>query len=122
MPKYHDLSIFAYRPSHWPSWCVALDINRQVKDSDSKQHCEQLVEQESGEFTWQPVELFAPVSQPTLLLDSRHSAAQELMDRLWSCGIRPTQGSGSAGSLAATERHLADIRTLLFHKEGLPNA
>src|SRR6202012_4661786 len=38
--------------------------------------------------------------------------AQELMDNLWSCGVRPTEGSGSAGSLSATQRHLEDLRRL----------
>jgi hypothetical protein len=41
-------------------------------------------------------------------------AAQELIDSLWECGIRPSEGSGSAGSLAATERHLADMQKLVF--------
>lgn len=38
--------------------------------------------------------------------------AQQLMDELWQCGLRPTEGTGSAGSLAATERHLADMRVI----------
>lgn len=38
--------------------------------------------------------------------------AQRLMDELWHCGLRPSEGSGSAGSLAATERHLKDMRTI----------
>jgi hypothetical protein len=41
------------------------------------------------------------------------TAAQVLMDDLWHAGIRPTEGSGSAGSLAATERHLADMRRIV---------
>ncbi len=41
-------------------------------------------------------------------------AAQTLMDDLWVCGIRPTEGAGSAGSLAATQRHLEDMRRLVF--------
>lgn len=41
-------------------------------------------------------------------------SAQMLMDELWNCGLRPTEGSGSAGSLAATQRHLEDMRTLVF--------
>ena len=45
-------------------------------------------------------------------------SAQELMDALWSAGLRPTEGSGSAGSLAATERHLADMRGIL-QKQGV---
>lgn len=43
-----------------------------------------------------------------------HVGAQELMDQLWQAGLRPSEGSGSAGSLAATERHLADMRSLVF--------
>jgi hypothetical protein len=41
--------------------------------------------------------------------------AQELMDMLWNCGVRPTE-VGSAGQLAATERHLADMRRLVFEE------
>ena len=48
----------------------------------------------------------------TVLLGN--DAAQQLMDELWRVGFRPTEGSGSAGSLAATERHLADMRRLVF--------
>lgn len=40
--------------------------------------------------------------------------AQELMDGLWQCGFRPSEGSGSAGALAATQRHLDDMRKLVF--------
>jgi hypothetical protein len=40
--------------------------------------------------------------------------AQKLMDDLWDCGIRPSEGSGSAGAMAATERHLEDMRSLVF--------
>ena len=44
--------------------------------------------------------------------------AQTLMDDLWQCGLRPTEGTGSAGSLRATERHLEDMRRLVFdHKQ-----
>jgi hypothetical protein len=44
-------------------------------------------------------------------------AAQTLMDDLWSSGLRPTEGSGSAGALAATERHLADMQKLVFKNQ-----
>jgi hypothetical protein len=43
-------------------------------------------------------------------------AAQDLIDRLWSAGLRPTEGSGSAGALAATERHLKDLQRLVFEE------
>jgi hypothetical protein len=45
-------------------------------------------------------------------------AAQTLMDDLWHCGFRPTDGTGSVGQLAATERHLEDMRRLVFGKRG----
>ena len=38
---------------------------------------------------------------------------QSLIDQLWECGLRPSEGTGSAGSLAATERHLQDLRKLV---------
>lgn len=47
-------------------------------------------------------------------------AAQRLMDDLWNVGIRPTEGHGSAGQLAATEAHLKDVQGLL--REVLPSA
>jgi hypothetical protein len=39
--------------------------------------------------------------------------AQELIDDLWRAGLRPTEGSGSAGSLKATENHLNDMRRIV---------
>ena len=45
-------------------------------------------------------------------------AAQTLMDDLWACGVRPTEGKGSAGALSATERHLEDMRILVFEAKG----
>ncbi len=48
------------------------------------------------------------------------TAAQVLMDELWNCGLRPTEGTGSAGSLAATQKHLEDMRTIAFGQLMLP--
>ena len=45
--------------------------------------------------------------------------AQVLMDDLWNCGIRPTEGKGSAGSLTATENHLKDMRMIAFDQLGI---
>lgn len=45
---------------------------------------------------------------PALRLELKD--AQRLMDELWNCGLRPSEGSGSAGSLAATQKHLADMQ------------
>lgn len=38
--------------------------------------------------------------------------AQVLMDSLWECGLRPSEGTGSAGAMKATERHLEDMRKI----------
>ena len=46
-------------------------------------------------------------------------AAQTLMDDLWHAGLRPTEGTGSAGALRAVERHLEDMRTLVFKPNAL---
>jgi len=53
------------------------------------------------------------VPEPFMKL-SLHTA-QQLIDELWGCGLRPSEGSGSAGSLRATEKHLADLKTIAFH-------
>ncbi len=50
------------------------------------------------------------IAEPTFRMD--RTQAQQLMDELWNCGLRPSEGSGSAGSLAATERHLKDMQTI----------
>lgn len=55
------------------------------------------------------------VLDPTFTLTREH--AQELMDGLWQCGLRPSEGSGSAGALAATQKHLEDMRKLVFEKK-----
>ncbi len=41
-------------------------------------------------------------------------AGQELMDELWRAGIRPSEGTGSAGALAATQNHLKDMQRIAF--------
>lgn len=56
-------------------------------------------------------------AEPFVRID--RSEAQELMDSLWQCGIRPTEGTGSAGSLAATQKHLEDMRTIAFRALGM---
>lgn len=46
----------------------------------------------------------------------RPSEAQQFMDELWRVGIRPTEGAGSVGQMAATEKHLEDMRRLVFEQ------
>lgn len=45
------------------------------------------------------------------LLMSRE-VCQSLMDELWRVGIRPADGTGSAGAMLATENHIKDLREI----------
>lgn len=38
---------------------------------------------------------------PSDAITIKRDAAQELMDRLWTCGLRPSEGTGSAGQASA---------------------
>ena len=55
--------------------------------------------------------------EPTVMLSINDG--QTLMDDLWYAGLRPSEGTGSAGSLRATEKHLEDMRTIVFKKLGI---
>jgi len=54
----------------------------------------------------------AQIIEPTFKM--RYEEAQQLMDDLWQCGLRPSEGTGSAGALVATQKHLEDMRKLVF--------
>lgn len=71
-------------------------------------------------LTFRTLEEGLYISEPTMSLDLK--AAQQLMDSLWQCGLRPTEGKGSAGALAATQAHLEDMRKLVFVVNGSPTA
>lgn len=53
----------------------------------------------------------AEISPPPVI-NLTDDEAQMLMDSLWSVGLRPSEGSGSAGAMLATQNHLADMRKL----------
>lgn len=55
--------------------------------------------------------------KPTCVLDMQD--AQQLIDELWQCGLRPSQAQASAGALSATQKHLDDMRALVFKKTDL---
>lgn len=65
--------------------------------------------------TMETVPDHALISEPTFTLKPKE--AQQLMDDLWQCGYRPSEGAGSAGSLKATQYHLEDMRRLVFKGE-----
>jgi hypothetical protein len=55
--------------------------------------------------------------EPLFYLDAHY--AQQLMDSLWQCGLRPSEGTGSAGAMRAVEKHLEDMRALAFRGLGM---
>lgn len=52
------------------------------------------------------------ISVPVMSLSKE--SVQSLMDELWSCGVRPSNGDGNVGQLAATKAHLEDMRKMVF--------
>ena len=71
-----------------------------------------------GNSVAKPINILFTECEEGLIIDPsvhiENKEAQVLIDDLWAAGYRPTEGTGSAGSLAATERHLADMRKLVF--------
>jgi len=64
-------------------------------------------------LTFTEVEPFGVAPDAPLLRLSQNDA-QALMDELWQAGVRPANGVGSVGQLAATEGHLKDMRAIAF--------
>lgn len=55
-----------------------------------------------------------PGTMPPAFMNLTMHQAQQFIDQLWDCGLRPTEGTGSAGAMAAQAKHLEDMRTLVF--------
>lgn len=87
----NELSLYVYNKVDSQSVAVPLPVVFKVMPRD--------------EGAYEPI-------QPLLRLDPE--GAQRLMDELFAAGIRPSEGSGSAGQLAAVKSHLADMRALVF--------
>lgn len=69
-----------------------------------------------GSLIAQPVTMvpYKPGHSTVPMMTLKVQEAQQFMDELWQCGLRPSEGAGSAGALAATQKHLEDMRTLVF--------
>ena len=52
-----------------------------------------------------------PDDGPTFVL--RNDQVQSLVDQLWSLGFRPSEGTGSAGSLAQAEAHIKTLQSIV---------
>ena len=84
----------------------AIDVFFSVRGADKD--CLYLAE--TLRFT--EVEQNMVIDRPTMRLTN--ADAQALMDALWTAGIRPAEGAGSAGQMAATEKHLKDMQAIAF--------
>lgn len=71
-------------------WAIAQPIQWKVEDPDTM------------------------ATEPLPAFSLRREEAQRFMDELWNAGIRPSEGSGSAGQAAAMKAHLDDMRKLVF--------
>jgi len=47
---------------------------------------------------------------PHVAIDMKE--AQALTDQLWQCGLRPTEGAGSAGAMAEAQAHIKDLQSI----------
>jgi hypothetical protein len=65
----------------------------------------------ANQLTFRP-DIEGQVAESFAALDA--TEAQALMDDLWTCGVRPTEAAGSAGQAAAMQRHIDDLRAVLF--------
>jgi hypothetical protein len=86
-------------------WCMEpeVELSFGAKDPDGMW----MIAQPLVMKTHEPGTIITPFMSVKL------DTAQQLMDQLWRCGVRPADGTGSTGQLAATERHLADMRALV---------
>ncbi len=90
-------------------WHAAVEILVTARDADG------IRQAVATNLTFETITDGAMI-EPTLRLN--YEAAQTLMDDLWQAGLRPTEGTGSAGALKATERHLEDMRKIAFKLMG----
>ena len=90
---------------------AAFFDNRITLDVAQRQHDGSLAL--ASPITWTLHDPNCALPDTTSLLHLDQSEAQTLMDELWHLGIRPTEGHGSTGQLAATEKHLDHVSLLL---------
>jgi hypothetical protein len=68
-----------------------------------------------GSYELQPFNKVAYHAEPAIRFED-DTDVQQLMDELWKAGFRPsTEHHGTIGQLAATEKHLMDMRAIAFH-------
>lgn len=48
------------------------------------------------------------------IINMPKESAQDLMDAMWSAGVRPSNGEGNVGQIGAMREHLDDMRRIVF--------
>lgn len=69
---------------------------------------------------WEPVKEAVAVSAPdcvTFRLEP--TAAQVLMDDLWQCGVRPTEGHYTTGQVNAQDKHIQHLHEVTTRLLGI---
>ncbi len=92
----HDLEARAER-SYWTD---TINIYLRARSGNRKLVVTDLVLTELDPD--EPVEL-----QP---LKFEKETAQRFMDELWNCGLRPSEGTGSAGAMRQAEDHIVTLK------------
>lgn len=105
---YGQLMIFATREVWMNSIALRIGLKGQVAGTFAV----------ALPITWQAVPHGEAAPEEPLLRLQRDDA-QRLMDELWNVGLRPSEGSGSAGQLAAVQNHLEDMRTIAMSQLGI---
>lgn len=85
-------------------WYNGFEFAVRTRDSKKVYYAE-LVFKEVGEGEY--------VGSNSMINPLSQEKAQLLMNDLWHCGVRPTDGTGSSGQLKATEKHLDDMRRIV---------
>ena len=104
------INIRIYRDPIW----LGLKFRVAILDVDRANKTVALLEN----FTMRTVDTDGAVEN-TRLLEIESEQCQKLIDELWDCGFRPSEGSGSAGQLESVKRHLEDMRAIAFKKSGV---
>ena len=95
-------------------WMDGYAIRINAMDHDAEFDKKRLV----GVLSFVPAPPPGAACEATTVID--RSAAQKLRDELWNVGLRPTEGTGSAGSLRATEKQLQCMRQLVVGGKSKP--
>lgn len=93
-------------PFHRADGSIGIYIDKIGSTAESCYRCDNVVMVPyKGDDAYRP-------ERPNLVLSN--TSAQRLMDLLWNCGLRPTEGKGSAGAFNAQGKHLEDMRKIAF--------